>query len=130
MLDQFAIHAVIPAADLERARAWYADKLDLHPRSQDPGGYWYRSGGQDFVISHSQFAGTAQTTAAEWTVKDLPALMARLRERGIVFLEYDLPGIKTVNGMVELGPFKGCWFKDSEGNILGLTEIAEGAAAG
>jgi hypothetical protein len=128
MLDEFPINAVIPAADLERARAWYADKLDLQPRSQDIGGLWYRTGGQDFVITHSQFAGTAQNTCAEWTVKDLPTLMARLRERGVVFEEYDLPGIKTVDGLVEFGPFRACWFKDSEGNILGLAEIGEGAA--
>jgi catechol 2,3-dioxygenase-like lactoylglutathione lyase family enzyme len=128
MLREFPIHAVLPASDLERARRWYADKLDLHPESEDMGGLWYSTAGQRFLLTHSQFAGTAQNTAAEWTVRDLPALMADLRARGVVFEEYDLPGIRTVAGMVELeGKFRAAWFKDCEGNILGISEVLEEA---
>ena len=49
--------------------------------------------------------------------------MKDLRNRGIKFEEYDLPGIKTVDGVAEMGEFKGAWFKDSEGNILSVTEL-------
>ena len=48
-----------------------------------------------------------------------------LRTRGITFEEYDIPGVKTVDGIAEFAPGeRGCWFKDSEGNIIALFESA------
>ena len=122
MLDSFPINAVLPAADLDRARAWYADKLGLKPTSEDMGGLWYETGGTAFVVTHSQFSGTAPNTAAEWRVTDLLGLMAKLRARGVVFEEYDIPDFKTENGLFAYGGFRAAWFKDSEGNTLGLGE--------
>ena len=49
--------------------------------------------------------------------------MADLRKRGVVFEDYDLPGLKTVNGVVELDTMKGAWFTDTEGNIISLSEM-------
>ncbi|MGH2691500.1 MAG: VOC family protein, partial [Actinomycetota bacterium] len=76
--------------------------------------------GSGFSIYPSQFAGTGKQTVMGWQVPDLEVEMKELRDRGVKFEEYDLPGIKTVNGVAELGPEKGCWFKDSEGNTLSL----------
>jgi hypothetical protein len=61
-------------------------------------------------------------------VVDIEATVAALKARGVVFEEYDLPGLKTVNGIAEIvGNYpskgvgeKGAWFRDSEGNLLGL----------
>jgi len=59
-----------------------------------------------------------------FVVDDLFAEMADLRKRGVVFEEYDVPGLKTVNGVVEMGKMgKGAWFKDSEGNILSISQM-------
>jgi hypothetical protein len=49
--------------------------------------------------------------------------MSRLRERGVVFEEYDLPGLKTVDGVATFGDSKGAFFTDSEGNIIGLAQM-------
>ena len=81
------------------------------------------SGGVQFGIYPTRAsAGTA--TVAEWEVADLQAEMKDLRNRGVTFEEYDLPGLKTIDGVAEIGGFKGAWFKDSEGNILAISEGA------
>src|SRR5439155_3334067 len=106
--------------------AWYADKLGLTPQRSDFDGLWYECGrGTRFFLAHTQFAGTAQNTAAGWDVTEIEALMAALRERGVVFEEYDLPDLKTVDGLFTYGPNKAAWFKDSKGNILYISEEPE-----
>lgn len=64
-------------------------------------------------------------TAAGWEVEDIEKEVAELRSHGVVFEEYDLPGIKTVNGIAVIGNEKAAWFKDSEGNILNIAEVLD-----
>jgi catechol 2,3-dioxygenase-like lactoylglutathione lyase family enzyme len=121
MLGDHAIHATIPATDLERARAFYADKLGLVPTSEDPGGLIYAtSGGVWFRLFPTPYAGTALHTVAGWVVQDLEAEVAELRAKGVVFEEYDTPQVKTVDGIADMPGGRAAWFKDSEGNILAL----------
>jgi catechol 2,3-dioxygenase-like lactoylglutathione lyase family enzyme len=118
--------AMLPASDVERAKSWYADTLDLKPTHEDESGVEYRvGGGTAFWIYPSQFAGTNQATAMGFLAKDLSAEMAELKARGVSFEEYDIPGVKTVEGIAEFAPGeRGAWFKDSEGNIIALFESA------
>ena len=125
MLGDHQIRPTIPVADIERARRWYEEKLGLVPSSDDPGGLTYRCGdGSWFALYPSALAGTAQHTVAGWTVDDIEHEMKDLRARGVVFEDYDFPELKTVDGIARLGPEKASWFKDSEGNILGLIQLA------
>jgi hypothetical protein len=78
--------------------------------------------GSQFALYPSAGAGTAQHTIAGWTVGDIEAEVGELRARGVVFEEYDLPNLKTVNGIAALGPNRAAWFRDSEGNILGIMQ--------
>jgi catechol 2,3-dioxygenase-like lactoylglutathione lyase family enzyme len=114
----------IPASDLARARAWYADKLGLTTDQEEPEALLYRSG-QDglFLLFSSDGAGTAQHQLAAWVVEDLEAEVAELRRRGVEFEEYDQPGLHTVNGIAVTPVGKAAWFKDSEGNVLTLTQL-------
>ena len=73
-------------------------------------------------LYESAHAGTSQHTLASWRVIDLDATMADLRGRDVAFEEYDLPGLKTVDGVAETDTVRGAWFKDSEGNILALSQ--------
>ncbi len=73
-------------------------------------------------LYESQFAGTAGHTLLSFDTKDLAADMKELRGKGVKFEDYDLPDLKTVDGVAEFGPVKNAWFKDSEGNILGLVQ--------
>lgn len=125
MLTGFAIHATVAASDLARARAWYKSKLGLVPEVEDPGGLWYRFGDGTFLsVYQTEYAGTARNTQAGWTVTDIEKVMADLRDRGVVFEEYNLGnGLATVNGLLTAGPFRACWFKDSEGNTFEVSQV-------
>lgn len=129
MLGDGEVATRLPAQDLERARAFYAEKLGLEPLEERPGGLRYRCGNSYFVVFQSTGAASGTHTQMGWEVADIEATMAELRARGVVFEEYDLPGLKTVNGVVTVeGNYpskggvgeKGAWFRDSEGNLLGV----------
>ena len=124
MLEHFPIHATAAAVDLVRARAWYQEQLDLTPEREDPGGTWSRFAGDTWLYLYgTPSAGTAMNTIAGWTVKDIEAVMADLRGRGVVFEDYDFGEVSTVDGLVDFGVAKAAWFKDSEGNTFELSEV-------
>jgi catechol 2,3-dioxygenase-like lactoylglutathione lyase family enzyme len=122
MLDQADVYATIPAQDLARARAFYADKLGLSPDEELPDGLRYRCGTGGFLLFQSTGEASGTHTQLGWDVDDLEAAVATLRDNGVVFEEYDLPGFKTVNGIAEIEGTRGAWFKDSEGNLLAVGE--------
>lgn len=129
MLENSDVATRLPAQDLERARKFYAEKLGLEPVEERPGGLRYRCGNSFFVVFTSAGAAAGTHTQMGWEVQDIEATVAALRARGVVFEEYDLPGIRTVNGIADIeGNYpskggvgeRGAWFRDSEGNLLGI----------
>ena len=124
MLKAFPVYATAAATDLERARHWYEEKLGLVPEREDPGGVWYRFAADTWLYLYATpSAGTAMNTIAGWTVTDIEAVMAGLRERGLAFEEYDFGEARTVDGLADFGIAKAAWFKDSEGNTYELSEV-------
>jgi catechol 2,3-dioxygenase-like lactoylglutathione lyase family enzyme len=123
MLENSNVYATIPAKDLERAKSFYADKLGLKPEQERPEGLRYRCGDGGFLLFESSGAASGDHTQLGWDVDNLEATVEELRGRGVVFEEYDLPGLKTVNGIAEIEGERGAWFKDSEGNLLALGEL-------
>jgi catechol 2,3-dioxygenase-like lactoylglutathione lyase family enzyme len=124
MLSQMHVHPTIPASDMERARRFYHDKLGMTPAQETPGGAIYEcADGSWFLLYPSGGAGTAEHTVAGWMTDDIQATVADLKKHGVVFEEYDYPGLKTVNSIAETGPTQAAWFKDSEGNILGIVQL-------
>src|SRR6266542_91823 len=124
MLSERRCAAMLPASDIERAKKWYADTLEFKPSYEDEGGVQFMAGdGTEFWVYPSEFAGTNQATSIGFMSKDLSAEMADLKSRGVTFEEYDIPGVKTVEGIAEFAEGeRGAWFKDSEGNIIALFE--------
>jgi catechol 2,3-dioxygenase-like lactoylglutathione lyase family enzyme len=123
MLTDRVVTAMVPAKDLARARKWYEEKLGLTSTDERGDGVGYQlAQGTKFFLYQTQFAGTAQHTLLAFDSADLVADMKALRAKGVVFEDYDLPGLKTTDGMVEFGPVKNAWFKDADGNILALVE--------
>jgi len=123
------VAARLPAQDLYRARAFYAEKLGLEPVEERPGGLRYHCGGTVFSLFASTGAASGQATQMGWVVDDIEAAVAELRGRGVVFEDYDLPGLRTVDGIAEVSgnyPSDGgigeraAWFHDSEGNLIGI----------
>ncbi|WP_376917920.1 VOC family protein [Agromyces tardus] len=114
--------AVLPASDMERARKWWKDVFGLEPVRTDEGGDFYMVGGIPVMVYETQFARTAKNTALSLLTDDLERDMTALRVHGVTFNEYDLPGIKTVDGVVDMDGERGAWFDDSEGNIIALAQ--------
>ena len=118
----------LPAKDLARARRFYSDQLGLEPVEERPGGLRYRCGDSFFALFESSGAASGNHTQMALEVADIETAVATLRSRGVLFEEYDAPGLKTVNGVADIeGNYpskgvgeKGAWFRDSEGNLIGL----------
>ena len=128
-LTNGAVATRLPAQDLGRARRFYAEKLGLEPIEERPGGLRYRGRSGEFALFQSAGAPSGGHTQMAWEVDDLHATVRELRDRGVRFEEYDLPGMTTVDGIAEVAgnyPSKGgageraAWFRDSEGNVLGI----------
>jgi catechol 2,3-dioxygenase-like lactoylglutathione lyase family enzyme len=124
MLKSYPLSPTIPVQDVERARKFYLETLGLEPgdMSAGSGGLLVKSGGAHFLLYPTE-APRGGHTLASWPVTDLAAEMADLRARGIVFEDYDLPGLKTVDGVYAADGRRGAWFRDSEDNILALMEV-------
>ncbi|MFF9685569.1 VOC family protein [Streptomyces sp. NPDC014623] len=119
----------LPAQDLERARRFYAEKLGLEPVDERPGGLLYRCGHSEFAVFRSAGVSPGTFTQMGWQVDDIEAVVAELQGRGVVFESIDLPGFRTRGGIAEIeGNYpskgasgeRGAWFRDSEGNMLGI----------
>lgn len=115
--------AMIPAKDVQRAIRWYREKLGFEPvETMDWGARYQLGGGLKAFLYPTDYAGTAGHTLISFDCENLVSDMADLRARGVDFLDYDLPSLKTVDGLAEFGPVKNAWCKDSEGNILGFVQ--------
>jgi catechol 2,3-dioxygenase-like lactoylglutathione lyase family enzyme len=129
MLESARVATRIPAQDLDRAESFYAEKLGLRPVERRPGGLLYRCGAGEFALFQSAGQASGTHTQMAWEVEDLEAVVAELRRRGVVLEECDRPGLRTADGIAQVAgnyPSKGgigekaAWFRDTEGNLLGL----------
>ena len=131
MIKNLRTHATLPAADLARAKSFYADKLGLNPAAESEGGIFYEvGGGTRFVLYPSPNPNRGGHTQLGFTTDDIEKEVAELRDRGVAFEEYDLPGLKTENGIAQTGTARAAWFKNSEGNTIGLIQLPPGAEPG
>ena len=126
MFKDSKIMAVLPAKDLNRAKDFYRDKLGIEPsESMEEGAVMYDCGqGSRFLLYQTENAGTAKNTQMGWDTDNLDREMEELRGRGVVFEDYDFPGLKTENGVANASWGKGAWFLDSEGNIINIAQRA------
>jgi len=130
MLKNASVNASLPAKDLARAKAFYADKLGLTPVREGPDGLTYEvAGGGRFLIFPSGGSASGTHTQMGFQVEDIASEVKDLQARGLVFEEYDSPGFKTVNAIADVGTAKAAWFKDSEGNMIAVVQPVAVAAA-
>ena len=122
MLSDSPIRAYIPVSNLQRARKFYEEKVGLRPGEEYGGGVIYRCGGTEVFMYPTGNAGTSRASQAFWQVNDVEAEVAALKARGVVFEEYDMPGIKMKNSVATGGGAKTAWFKDSDGNIMAVSQ--------
>lgn len=130
MLENGHVATRLPVQDMQRARAFYAEKLGLEPVEERPGGLLYRCASGEFALFESTGASSATFTQMAWSVDDVVATVAELRSRGVVFEQVNVPGLTTVDDIAEVAgnyPSRGtgeraAWFRDSEGNMLGISQ--------
>ena len=124
MLKDAPMAAILPAADLERAKKFYSETLGLEPLDVSaPATTMFQAGAGTMMVLYEREGGTnADHTVAGYMVEDVEKTVEDLRAKGVVFEQYDLSGLKTdERGIAELGGVKTAWFKDSEGNILAIS---------
>jgi predicted enzyme related to lactoylglutathione lyase len=121
MLQKSPMYAYIPAKDVARARQFYERKLGFQPKQELEGGVAYEcAGGTACFLYPTVNAGTSAASQAFWQVTDLEREVAELKAKGVVFEQYDMPGMK--DGIAITGGAKAAWFKDSEGNIMAIIQ--------
>lgn len=123
MLSNAHVTTMLPVIDLARARGFYENQLGLRPGGAKPDGkFVYEVGGATLALFPKPQGTKADHTAVSFQVDDIAASIAELERAGVVFEDYDLPGLKTVGHVCVLGAEKAAWFKDTEGNFLCLHE--------
>lgn len=124
LADAMAV-TTIPVTDLERAMLFYRDVLGLRPLEETPFALRFGCGAGTQISVYKRPPIERGHTTCHFEVADIEAAVGDLRARGAVFEEYDMPMLKTVNGIAPLGPTaRGAWLKDPDGNVLGLREGA------
>jgi catechol 2,3-dioxygenase-like lactoylglutathione lyase family enzyme len=131
MLANSRVTTILTVADSERARDFYANVLGLRDlgRSGD-GKVQFASTNGVLALLERPAAPRGENTAISFEVPDAGAAVAELSARGVVFEDYDLPGLKTVAKVCVLGSEKAAWFKDTEGNLLCIHEVVPAASPG
>jgi catechol 2,3-dioxygenase-like lactoylglutathione lyase family enzyme len=122
-LAQATVSCILPVKDMPRARRFYEQSLGLEAvGAKADGKFVYRVGATELALFPRDEGTRATHTALSFRVADIGAAIRALEARGVVFADYDLPGLKTVEHVCVLGAEKAAWFNDPEGNILCLHE--------
>jgi catechol 2,3-dioxygenase-like lactoylglutathione lyase family enzyme len=124
MLGDHPIDVVLLATDLDASKDFYANKIGLEIASEGPFGVQFKCGHESRLAISKSTTGTAdEQTQAAFRVKDLAAELAELRSRGVKIEEYDQPGLKTVNGVADIGFALMAWFIDPGKNCVGVMQL-------
>jgi catechol 2,3-dioxygenase-like lactoylglutathione lyase family enzyme len=122
------VYGKLPAQDVERARAFYAEKLRLVPYGEVHGHLYYRVAGASFIVFPSTGAPSGTHDQLGLVVEDVESAVAHLKAAGVRFESYPPPpGASVEDGVMDLGQVKAAWFKDSEGNLISIAEFPSGS---
>jgi catechol 2,3-dioxygenase-like lactoylglutathione lyase family enzyme len=120
MLSDAMVHPTIMVSDMARARAFYEGLLGLQMVREVPPYVFLRSGASQLALVARANVTPAATTICAFEVEDLEKTVSGLRARGVVFEEYDLPTLRTVNGIAKVASFRAAWVRDPDGNYVGI----------
>jgi catechol-2,3-dioxygenase len=124
MLGEHPIDVMLTATDLGLVRQFYHDRIGLDVLIENDDFVTFRCGGDSrLVVTRSRAASGEQQTKASWRVADVATEVAELRARGVELAEYDEPGLKTVDGVADVGFALSAWFVDPGGNTIGLLQF-------
>jgi catechol-2,3-dioxygenase len=122
MLGDYSMHVVLLSRDLAESRAFYHEQVGLEILDESEEAITFRSGSTELAVTKSTTGTSDEQTQAGWHVEDLEAELRDLRARGVEIQEYDLPGLKTVDGIADIGFARAAWIVDPHGNALGILQ--------
>ena len=129
MLANHPIDPMILATDLGLAKAFYGERIGLDVLIESDDFLTFKCGGDSRLVVTRTSTGTSEPqTKASWRVDDLAAELAELRSRGVEVKRYDEPGLRTVDGVADVGFALAAWFVDPDGNSIGLLEFKDAEA--
>ena len=124
MLSDHPTYATLPSPDIQELRRFYEDVLGFVPRDENPAGIFYDAGGGTyFLISRSSGKASGDHTQLGFKVSDIESEVADLRARGVAFEELEAP--KTVDGIATIPIGRAAWFRDPDGNLIGMIQFNE-----
>jgi catechol 2,3-dioxygenase-like lactoylglutathione lyase family enzyme len=124
MLSTAPVTTILPVIDAERARDFYERTLGLrYLGTSGDGKHLFSIASGTLALLPKPEGTKAEHTALSFEVADTAGAVEALTDRGVVFEDYDYPGLKTVNKVCVLGSEKAAWFKDTEGNILCVHQV-------
>jgi catechol 2,3-dioxygenase-like lactoylglutathione lyase family enzyme len=125
MLGDHPIHPVLLSTDLEATRDFYHGRLGLEILAESDAALEFGCGGGTRLVVTRSSTGTNDTqTQVGWDVDDIHAELAELRSRGVRIEDYDMPGLRTTDGIADFGDVLYAWITDPGGNVLGIAQPA------
>lgn len=123
-LTHRAVSMMLPVTDIDRAQKYYSESLGLdYTGTNDEGSALFElDGGTTLVLLPRPDARPTESTAMSFEVDDISSEISELEGRGVVFEDYDMPELTTVDHVCVLGSERAAWFKDPDGNVLCLHE--------
>jgi catechol-2,3-dioxygenase len=126
MLVEHAVDVMLTAADLGAVKEFYGDRIGLDVLIESDEFVTFRCGGDSWLVfTRTTSPTTEQQTKASWRVADVAAEVAELRARGVAVADYDEPGLRTVDGVADVGFAFAAWFVDPGGNTIGLLQFKD-----
>jgi catechol-2,3-dioxygenase len=126
MLAEHPIDVMLTATDLGAAKRFYGDGVGLDVLIESDDFVTFRCGGDSrLVVTRTTSPSTEQQTKPSWRVADVSAEVGELRAHGVDVVDYDDPGLKTVDGVADVGFALSAWFLDPGGNTIGLLQFKD-----
>ena len=127
-LAMSAVATMLPVSDTDRAKEFYSDRLGLPFQGTNAEGslMYGLSGGTMLMLLPREGGSQNASTALTWEVPDVAAEIAELEGRGVVFEDYDLPGLQTTAHIADFAGERAAWFVDPDGNVLCIHEAHQG----
>jgi catechol 2,3-dioxygenase-like lactoylglutathione lyase family enzyme len=122
MLETSMVVVTIPVTDLDRAKRFYGETLGLGFLWENPASVRFGCGGGTELSIFRRAPSTADHTLAHFEVPDVEAVVRELEQRGVSFIDYDDGPLRTAGHIAQIGPARGAWLRDPDGNIIGLRQ--------
>jgi catechol 2,3-dioxygenase-like lactoylglutathione lyase family enzyme len=120
MLDNTKFLATVAVKDVEKAKEFYEGILELQRSAENPRGVTYETGGGNLFIYQAPSAGTSQASVATWERDEIDSVVAKLKVKGVVFEQYNIPGATWEGDIATMGDVQVAWFKDPDGNLFSV----------